>query len=136
MLGQCWPTVGNQCWSNVVHIISNCRKPTLDQRIHTIKQQLTICAFEDAMHLILECCLYKEARKELKLRLVFLHELTIEALLFGDDTLTELQNLQIFKSVQLYIKQTKRFTHLWPSPLLTHLLTIFRHFLTSRTCIF
>jgi hypothetical protein len=33
---------------------------------------------------------------------VFLHELTIESLLFGDDTLTELQNLQIFKSVQLY----------------------------------
>ena len=54
------------------------------------------------MHSILECCLYKEARKELKLRLVFLHELTIESLLFGDDTLTELQNLQIFKSVQLY----------------------------------
>jgi hypothetical protein len=27
-------------------------------------------------------------------------------------TLTEMQNLQIFKSVQLYIKRTKRFTHL------------------------
>jgi hypothetical protein len=48
----------------------------------------------------------------LKLRLVFLHELKIEALLFGDDTLTEMQNMQIFKSVQLYIKRTKRFTHL------------------------
>ena len=46
------------------------------------------------------------------LRLVFLHELKIEVLLFGDDTLTEMQNLQIFKSVQLYIKRTKRFTHL------------------------
>jgi hypothetical protein len=61
---------------------------------------------------ILECCLYNEAREELKLRLVFLNELKIEVLLFGDDTLTEMQNLQIFKSVQLYIKQTKRFTHL------------------------
>ena len=38
------------------------------------------------------------------LGLVFLHELKIEVLLFGDDTLTEMQNLQIFKSVQLYIK--------------------------------
>jgi hypothetical protein len=42
-------------------------------------------------------------REKLKQRLVFLHELKIEVLLFGDDTLTEMQNLQIFKSVQLYI---------------------------------
>ena len=33
-------------------------------------------------------------------RLVFLNELKIEVLLFGNDTLTEMQNLQIFKSVQ------------------------------------
>jgi hypothetical protein len=70
------------------------------------------CAFEDAIHFILECCFYNEAREELKLRLIFLHELNTEVLLFGDDTLTEMQNLQIFKSVQLYIKRTKRFTHL------------------------
>ena len=55
------------------------------------------CAFEDAIHYILECCLY-EAREELKLRLVFLNELKIEVLRFGDDTLNEMQNLQIFKS--------------------------------------
>jgi hypothetical protein len=67
------------------------------------------CAFEDAIHFILECCLYKETREELKLRLVFLHELKIDVLLFGDDTLIEMQNLQMFKSVQLYIKRTKRF---------------------------
>ena len=50
--------------------------------------------------------------EELKLRLDFLHELKIEVLLFVDDTLTDMQNLQIFKSVQLYIKRTKWFTHL------------------------
>ena len=38
------------------------------------------CAFEDAIHFIIECCLYNEAREELKLRL------KIEVLLFGDDT--------------------------------------------------
>ena len=54
--------------------------------------------------LIVRIPAYKEAREEFKLRLVFLNELTIEVLLFGDDTLTEMQNLQIFKSVQLYIK--------------------------------
>ena len=36
--------------------------------------------------------------------IVFLHELTIEALLFGNDTLSDMQNLQIFKS----INQTNR----------------------------
>jgi hypothetical protein len=41
------------------------------------------CALEDAIHYILECCLYNEAREELKLRLVFLNELKIEVLLFG-----------------------------------------------------
>jgi hypothetical protein len=41
------------------------------------------CAFEDAIHFILECCLYNEAREELKLRLVFLNELKIEVLLLA-----------------------------------------------------
>ena len=62
--------------------------------------------------LIVRIPAYNEAREEFKFRLVFLNELKIEVLLFGDDTLTEMQNLQIFKSVQLYIKRTKRFTHL------------------------
>ena len=70
------------------------------------------CAFEDVINFILECRLFYHARIEFKVRLVFLHELNIEVLLFDDDTLTEMQNLQIFKSVQLYIKCTKRFTHL------------------------
>ena len=65
---------------------------------------ICVCAFEDAIHFILECCLCNEAREELKLRLIFLHVLKIEVLLFGNDTLTEMQNLQIFKSVQLYFK--------------------------------
>ena len=70
------------------------------------------CAFEYAIHFILECCLYNEASDELKFRLVFLSELNIEVLLFGDETLTEMPSLQIFKSVQLYIKLPKLFTHL------------------------
>ena len=41
-----------------------------------------VCGFEDAIHFILECCLYNEAREELKLRLVFLHEHKIEVLLY------------------------------------------------------
>ena len=59
---------------------------------------------EDAIPFILECRLYKEAREKLKSRLLFTHELTIEALFIGDDTLTDMQNMQIFKSMYLYIK--------------------------------
>jgi phosphoenolpyruvate carboxylase len=58
---------------------------------------------EDAIHFFLECCLYVEAREQLTNNLQFLDSLLIE-------TLHEEQNAQIFKSVQLYIKQTKRFT--------------------------
>ena len=54
-------------------------------------------------------CLYVEAREQLTHNLQFLDSLIIETLLFGDDSLSEEQNSQIFKSVQLYIKQTKRF---------------------------
>ena len=65
---------------------------------------------EDAIHFFLECCLYVEAREQLTNNLQFLDSLLIETLLFGVDSLSEEQNAQIFKSVQLYIKQTKRFT--------------------------
>ena len=65
---------------------------------------------EDAIHFFLECCLYVEAREQLTNNLQFLDSLLIETLLFGDDSLSEKLNAQIFKSVQLYIKQTKRFT--------------------------
>jgi hypothetical protein len=54
----------------------------------------------------LECCLYVEAREQLTNNLQFLDSLLIETVLFGDDSLSEEQNAQIFKSVQLYIKQT------------------------------
>jgi hypothetical protein len=57
-----------------------------------------------------KCCLYVEACEQLTHNLQFLDSLLIETLLFGDDSLSEEQNAQIFKSVQLYIKQTKRFT--------------------------
>ena len=61
------------------------------------------------IYYVLSC---RQRRIEIKTTVVFLHELKIEVLVFGDDTVTEMQNLQIFKSVQLYIKRTKRFTHL------------------------
>ena len=43
----------------------------------------------------------------------FLDKLIIETLHFGDYNISEEHNSQIFKSVQLYVKQTKRFTLQW-----------------------
>jgi hypothetical protein len=51
--------------------------------------------------LFLECCLYVEAREQLTNNLQFLDSILIETLLFGDDSLSEELNAQIFKSVQL-----------------------------------
>ena len=81
-------------------------------RVNLINDSGCVCGWviEDAIHFFLECCLYVEAREQLTNNLQFLDSLFIETLLFGDDSLSEEQNAQIFKSVQLYIKQTKRFT--------------------------
>jgi hypothetical protein len=81
-------------------------------RVNLINESGCVCGWviEDAIHFFLECCLYVEAREQLTNNLQFLDSLFIETLLFGDDSLSEEQNAQILKSVQLYIKQTKRFT--------------------------
>ena len=70
-------------------------------RVYLANDPDCICgyAFEDATHFILECCHYNEARQEFILRLVFLHELKIEVLLFDDDTLIE---KKIYKFSNLY----------------------------------
>ena len=64
---------------------------------------------QDAIQFFLECCFYFEAHEQLTNDLRFLDSLITELLFFGDDNLSESeeQNSQIFKSVQLYIKQTK-----------------------------
>ena len=56
---------------------------------------------EDSIHFFLECCLYVEAREQLTNNLQFLDSSLIETLLFGDDSLSEEQNAQIFIPVQL-----------------------------------
>jgi hypothetical protein len=81
-------------------------------RVNLINDSGCVCGWviEDAIHFFLEWCLYVEAREQLTNNLQFLDSLLIETLLFGDGSLSEEQNAQLFKSVQLYIKQTKRFT--------------------------
>ena len=100
---------------NVLHTRLRHRSSNLNAdlfRVNLINDPGCVCGWviEDAIHFFLECCLYVEAREQLTNNLQFLDSLLIETLLFGDDSLSEEQNAQIFKSVQLYIKQTKRFT--------------------------
>ena len=59
------------------------------------------------------------SKRRIKTKTSFSPWTEIEVLLLDDDILTEMQNLQIFKSVQLYIKRTKRLTHLWSQYLLS-----------------
>ena len=103
---------------NVLHTRLRHRSSNLNAdlfRVNLINDPGCVCGWviEDAIHFFLECCLYVEAREQLTNNLQFLDSLLIETLLFGDDSLSEEQNAQIFKSVQLYIKQTKRFTPQW-----------------------
>ena len=81
-------------------------------RVNLINDSGCVCGWviENAFHYFLECCLYVEAHEQLTNNLQSLDSLLIETLLFCDDSLSEEQNAQIFISVQLYIKQTKRFT--------------------------
>ena len=99
---------------NVLHTRLRHRSSNLNAdlfRVNLINDPGCVCGWviEDAIHFFLECCLYVEAREQLTNNLQFLDSLLIETLLFGDDSLSEEQNAQIFKSVQLYTKQTKRF---------------------------
>jgi hypothetical protein len=48
---------------------------------------------EDAIHFFLVSCLYVKAREQLTNNLQFLDSILIEALLFGDDSLSEEQNV-------------------------------------------
>ena len=99
---------------NIIHTRIRHRSSSLNGDLHRVNftnDPGCACGWviEDAIHYLLECCLYDEARTHLKNNLHFLEELKIETLLFGDDSLSDQMNLLIFKAVQLYIKQTKRF---------------------------
>ena len=108
-------SVGNRQF-NIIHTRLRHRCSNLNAdlfRINFINDPSCACGWviEDSIHYFLECCLYSESRQSLKDKLNFLDEIKIETLLFGDDSLSDNENDIIFKSVQQYIKQTKRFTN-------------------------
>ena len=93
---------------NVIHARLRHRSNNLNAdlfRVNLINDPGCVCGWviEDSINFFLECCLYVEAHEQLTNRLQFLDSLLIATLLFGDDSISEEQNAQIFKSVQLYI---------------------------------
>lgn len=65
-------------------------------------------AVEDVTHFFFVCPLYREQRLTLLHSLNFLPEVTLEALLFGDDELNYDDNVKNFEAVHAYINSTKR----------------------------
>jgi len=96
---------------NVLHTRLRHRSSNLNAdpfRVNLINDPGCVCGWviEDTIYFFLECCLYVEARKQLTNNLQFLDSLLMETLLFGDDSLSKEQNLQIFKSCSAVVHQT------------------------------
>ena len=64
---------------------------------------------EDVEHYIMQCPFYRNERILLFRVSRFFHPLSVNAVLFGKDTLTERENITLFSHVQRFIKDTKRF---------------------------
>ena len=64
---------------------------------------------ENAYHFFFTCPLYADQRNNLNLTISQYTTVTLNVLLFGDDTLPLSSNVAIFKCVQKYISDTKRF---------------------------
>jgi hypothetical protein len=67
------------------------------------------CPLEDAIHYLLECPLYTNARMQLIMSITPYTVISIENLSFGSDNLTDENNLIVFRNVQKYIHHSNRF---------------------------
>ena len=65
---------------------------------------------EDAEHFFFRCSNYNYDRVTLFQSTRNYHPLNINMLLFGDENLTDEDNINIFTAVQTFIKDTRRFT--------------------------
>ena len=64
------------------------------------------CPLEDAIHYLLECPLYANARMQLFMNITPYTVISIDTLLFGSDNLTDENNLLMFRK---YRHHTNRF---------------------------
>ena len=93
--------IRNKC-SNLNHDLFN---------NHLRDSQQCMCGYqcEDAEHFFFRCQLYTNQRLQLFTNTRQYHPLSCQKLLFGIDNLSDEENSDLFKNVQQYIKQTRRF---------------------------
>jgi hypothetical protein len=99
---------------NIIHtrLRHHCSSLGADlSRANIVNDPSCPCGFplEDAIHYLLECTLYTNARMQLFMNITPYTVISIETLLFGSDNLTDEDNLIVFRNVQKYIHHTDRF---------------------------
>ena len=86
---------------------------SLNQHLHSkniIDNPNCICGdVENTYHFLFECTNYADHRHVMNTTLVDFGQLSLNLLLFGDETLTFDQNVKIFDAVQCFISSTNRF---------------------------
>ena len=99
---------------NIIHtrLRHHCSSLGADlSRANIVNDPSCPCGFplEDAIHYLLECTLYTNARMQLFMNITPYTVISIETLLFGSDNLTDENNLIMFRNVQKYIHHSNRF---------------------------
>ena len=80
--------------------------------VNIVESPACVCGeIEDTYHYIFTCPLYDSQRSGLLDVLRPFARLDLITVLFGNDSLSDDVNQQIFHHVQTYISKTKRFTH-------------------------
>ena len=89
-------------------------KVHLKNNLHVIDDESCSCGYptEDVQHFLFSCPLYDDMRNNLlhSVQAVTTAEVTTDLLLFGSEELTKNQNFIIIDAVQLFLKDTKRFS--------------------------
>ena len=110
----CFYLTGPRTLSTIHALLRNgCRNLNYDLFSNHLKLYSTCekCGHEkeDAEHYFMQCPSYLNDRLPLFRATRHLHPLNVKTLLYGRDNLTDEENVSLFKNVQTYIKNTKRF---------------------------
>ena len=99
--------------SHIMHTRLRTHCSDLKQHLHSkniIDDPYCICgAIEDTHHFLFECTNYANQRRIMNTTLIEFGHLSLNVLLYGDESLSFDQNVKIFDTVQSFISCTNRF---------------------------